>query len=50
MQENIDQWTFVLAAYAIGIGAILTLSGWSWTTMRAAERRRDKARERGRAG
>ena len=48
MQENIDQWTFVIAAYAIGIGGILALTGWSLATMRSAERRRDKARERGR--
>ena len=47
MPENIDQWNFVIAAYAIGIGGILALTGWSWATMRAAERRRDKARERG---
>ena len=46
MQENLDQWTFVIAAYAIGIGGILAMTGWSWQRMRAAERRRDKAREK----
>lgn len=44
MREALDQWTFVAAAYALGIGVTLILVGWSWIAMRRAERRRDKAR------
>ena len=46
MRETLDQWHFVIAAYAIGGGATLALSAWSWLTMRAAERRRDRTRGR----
>lgn len=45
MRENLDQWAYVLAAYAIGMGATLILVGWSWLEMKRAERRRDRARE-----
>ena len=44
MRENLDQWTFVLAAYAIGIAATLVLVGWSWLAMKRAEKRRDDTR------
>lgn len=44
MREALDQWTFVAAAYALGIGALLIMAGWSWLAMRRAEARRDKAR------
>jgi hypothetical protein len=46
MRENLDQWAYVLAAYAIGVGATLILVGWSWLEMKRAERRRDRARDR----
>lgn len=46
MREALDQWTFVIAAYAIGVIGTLLLVGWSWASMRAAEARRDKAREK----
>ena len=45
MREALDQWDFVIAAYAIGIVGTLVLVGWSWLSMRAAEARRDKSRE-----
>ena len=44
MREALDQWTFVTAAYAVGVGATLALVLWSWWAMRRAERRRDEAR------
>ena len=44
MREALDQWDFVLAAYAVMIVATLVLVGWSWLAMRAAEKRRDKVR------
>ena len=46
MREGLDPWPFVLAAYALGIGATFALVAWSWWAMRLAERRREKARER----
>ena len=44
MREALDPWTFVTAAYAVGVGATLALVLWSWWAMRRAERRRDEAR------
>ena len=46
MREILDPWPFVAASYVIGIGATLVLVAWSWLSMRRAEKRRDKARER----
>ncbi len=36
-----SEWLFVIAAYAVGVGAVLALLLWSWLAMRRAERRRD---------
>ena len=41
MREVLDQWQFVIAAYAIGVIGTALLVGWSWLAMRRAERRRD---------
>ena len=46
MREGLDQWNFVIAAYAVTIAGTLALIGWSWLAMRLAERRRDKGRRR----
>lgn len=46
MREAMDPWSFVIAAYVIGIGATLGMIGWSLLTMRHAEKRRDAARKR----
>lgn len=46
MQENLDHWTFVIASYAVGIVGVLGLTAWAWLSMRAAEARRDRSRER----
>jgi len=46
MREGLDPWPFIIAAYALGIGATLALVAWSWWAMRGAERRRDEARAR----
>lgn len=46
MREATDPWIFVIAAYAIGLGATCALVGWSLLSMRRAERRRDRARGR----
>jgi hypothetical protein len=44
MREVLDQWDFVLAAYALGIGGTLATVAWSWLAMIAAEARRDASR------
>jgi hypothetical protein len=46
MRETLDPWTLVYAAYALGVVATAAMIGWAWLTMRAAEARRDKSRER----
>lgn len=46
MREALDQWDFVMAAYAFGIGGTLALVAWSWLAMRRAETRRDAAKRR----
>lgn len=46
MRETLDPWTFVAASYVLGVGGTVLMIGWSWLAMRAAERRRDKSRER----
>ena len=44
-REILDQWPFVWACYALGIGGTLLTVLWSWIAMRRAERRRDQSRE-----
>ena len=44
MTENLNQWNFVIAAYAVGVIGTLVLVGWVWTAMRRAEKRRDESR------
>ena len=46
MREALDPWPFVIAAYALGVGATLALVAWSWWSMRRAEMRREEARAR----
>ncbi|WP_198045859.1 hypothetical protein [Novosphingobium aquimarinum] len=46
MRETLDQWAFVWAAYAIGIVGTLAMVAWAWWSMRRAEARREKSRER----
>jgi hypothetical protein len=46
MREALDPWPFVIAAYALGVGATLVLVAWSWWAMRRAELRREEARRR----
>jgi hypothetical protein len=46
MYEGLNHWTFVIASYAIGVGATGALIGWSWIAMRRAEARRERSRDR----
>jgi hypothetical protein len=46
MREGLDHWTFVYAAYALGVLGTLALTGWAWLAMRRAEARREQSRER----
>jgi hypothetical protein len=45
MREALDPWSFVVAAYVIGVGGTLAMVAWSWLAMREAEARRDAARQ-----
>lgn len=45
MKEALDQWEFVVAAYAIGIGGTLITVIWSWLAMVRAEARRERSRK-----
>lgn len=42
--ESLNQWHFVIAAYAAGLFGAAALVAQSWLAMRKAERRRDSAR------
>ena len=44
MREALDQWNFVIAAYAVGVAGTLVTAAWSWLAMRRAEARRDAVR------
>ena len=46
MCEALDQWDFVIAAYAVGLLGTVAMLVWSWLAMRRAERRRDEGRRR----
>ncbi|TCM40031.1 MULTISPECIES: hypothetical protein [Novosphingobium] len=46
MRETMDPWVFVMAAYAIGVGATAAMVAWSLLSMKRAEKRRDEARKR----
>lgn len=46
MAESLNQWHFVIGAYALGIGGTLAMVGWSWIAMVKAEARRDEARKK----
>ena len=48
MREALNQWDFVLAAYAVGITGTALVTGWSWLVMRRAERQRERSRDQGR--
>jgi len=45
MRAGYDQWSFVIAAYAVAILATLALAGWCWLAMKRAEARRDRTRD-----
>lgn len=46
MREALDQWDFVIAAYAVAVSGTLGMVAWSWLAMLRAEARRIRARER----
>ena len=46
MREALDPWSFVIAAYIVGVAGCLAMIGWSWVAMRRAERRRDETRRK----
>ena len=44
--EALNQWTYVTAAYAVGVFGTLALLAQSWLAMRGAEARRDEGRRK----
>ena len=46
MREVVDMMDFVNACYALGIISTLALVGWSWTSMRKAEAKREETRRK----
>jgi hypothetical protein len=46
MREMLDPWPFVIAAYVIGVGGTVVMIAWSWISMRRAEKRRERSREK----
>ncbi|WP_150124981.1 heme exporter protein CcmD [Tsuneonella mangrovi] len=46
MRAGLDPWPFVIAAYAVAVGATLLLVWLSWRAMRRAERRREEIRRK----
>ena len=46
IREALDQWDFVIAAYAGGVIGIVAMTAWSWLAMRRADHRRDLSRDR----
>lgn len=45
IREALNQWDFVLAAYAVGVVGTLATVVWSWLAMKRAEARRDRSRK-----
>ncbi|MDP4605008.1 MAG: heme exporter protein CcmD [Erythrobacter sp.] len=46
MREQLNQWDFVIGAYAVGLVALAVLTVWAWRAMRRAEARRDATKRR----
>ena len=46
MREALDQWDFVILAYAVSAIALAALILWAWRAMQRAEARRDAPRRR----
>ncbi len=46
MREQLNQWDFVILAYAVSVIALAGLIIWARRAMRRAEARRDAARRR----
>jgi len=46
MREALNQWDFVILAYAVGGIALAALIVWAWRAMRHHEARRDATKRR----
>tara|TARA_B100002049_G_scaffold226631_1_gene199661 strand:+ start:478 stop:618 length:141 start_codon:yes stop_codon:yes gene_type:complete len=46
MREALDQWDFVIAAYAVGILSTVAMIVWAWADMKRAEKRREESRRK----
>jgi len=47
MYEGVDQWDYVIGAYAVSAVALGWLLAWSWRGMVRAEKRREETRRKG---
>jgi len=46
MRESLPQWDYVIWAYLVLLIAMGALIGWSWLSMRRAEKRREEMKRR----
>ncbi|WP_296678743.1 heme exporter protein CcmD [Novosphingobium sp.] len=46
MVEGLNHWPFVLTAYGLTFAVTCGLAAWAWLSMRKAEARRERGRER----
>lgn len=46
MHERLDQWYYVIGAYAVALVAMAVLVGWTLYAMRRSEARRDATRKK----
>lgn len=46
MREALDPWPFVIGSYAVGLIALAVLIGWSYYSMRRAEKRREELKRK----
>ena len=49
MSATLEAWPFVIAAYAVAVGATLALIGFSLAALRRAERRADALDRQGKS-
>jgi hypothetical protein len=42
----IGGWPFVIAAYLVAVGGTLGLVGWAWASLKRAEARAERLRDR----
>ena len=46
MYEALDQWDFVVGAYAVAVSGTFAMVAWSWVSMKRAEAKRDRVKRK----